>query len=976
MKHSLLLFLHVLLFAVMPGIARSQCNAPTAIGSPTITAASCPGKGDIVVNGVTPAAATYQYQLRNTSNVVIKPWQDTAHFANVDAGSYVIEVRTVCTTGFSTPATRNATVANTYAPAAITGTTVNRNAQCNNGRFTTTATGSGPLQYALVTGLNVADIPANVVRPKQAANVFDSLAAGTYYVRAYDACGGYATQPVTIPAFTATPTFTQILFRRYACDSFTLSFWVNNINRSPNTQDTGKIRFWTTFPDGSTDTIASQNTSATNQSLAFPFSYSELDPAYNPTLHFPDNINTWPKNFTIGYKDACGNIFTQNVVMNDPDSLVLTVLFNEATASSTCDTVATYFAVHHKSTITQTYSSINPAVTYSLDNGATWSPSVASGYSIYSRNLLLPRGASYTLKVAYCGDTLTRTFTAPAQAALNITPAEDNTYACLGKTGLQFVSWNHNGPLTIEMLSAPAGQTLVPSFIDTFTTGTWRTPIPFRNLLPGAYSFRITDSISNCPDRTITINRTLTVPLQLNYTVSNNCAGALLINTTNLYARYGSTNNLMGSNFRVKVYDAANNQVLGGTNGFPGITTTIPNSTTVTISAASLGTLANGNYTIRGYLDFFTDHTNQTCTIVDKPYVKSANVLNLSDTRFIAGCNNDTNSAVIVGAATGGMAPYEYSLYRTTYTPDSLIVAPSSNNIFNNLAAGTTYFLQVNDQCGNGNNIALSVSQAGMPVIPNTSLMPCPGGSLQLKVDSMPNVTYQWYKDAATITGNTAPSMTLNNIQYADSGRYKVQVIMGTCTIMSRSFYLNPVLCGQPLAVSVASFNARAAGGKAYLHWTTHTESHSNGFDVERSTDGRQWQKIGFAGSLAPQGHSNTPLAYFFTDAMPASGINQYRLKHLETTGRYSYSEVRMLRFGTDSKVSVVPNPVKGRLYLVGNDQAQISHAVLSDAAGRVLRQNIPVQDGIDMSDLTPGMYLLQIVLRDGQVQTEKIIKQ
>lgn len=966
--------LYLLLLAVLPGVARSQCNPPTSIGAPIITAASCPGNGRIQVSSVTPSG-TYQYQLRNASNTVIKPWQDSASFVNVDAGSYVIEVRTVCSTGFSTPSVRGATVANTYSPATILSTSINRRAQCNNGRFSTSATGSGPLQYALVTGLNVADIPANLMRPKQSSNIFDSLAAGTYYVRVYDACGGYATQAVTMPAFTTAASFTAIQFYRYACDSFVFSFNTTGINRSPGTQDVNIIKFWTTFPDGTTDTLGPDLTNNTFQRLDFPFSYSRLDPAYNPSLRFPDNIGSWPKNLTIGFKNACGTITTQNVVMNDPDSLRLNVNFNENVSASTCDTITTYFTVTHKNTITGNNSLISPVVMYTIDNGTSWHPAVSSGYSASSGNILLARSTAYTLKVAYCGDTLVRSFSTPAQGVLNPGVAEDNSYSCPGKTGIQLLSNNHNGPLTIEMLSAPAGQTLVPPFVDTFSAGTWRTPVPLRQLATGAYTLRITDSIGSCPDRMITISPTLTHPLQLDYNMSYNCAGALLVSTTNQYVQFGSSGIHFSIFLKLKVFDAANNQVFGGSNGVSGNTSTVPGSTTVTIPSATISGWPDGNYTIRMYLNFGAGYTNQTCTIVDKPFVKSPNVLNLSASRFIAGCAGDSNSAVIVGAASGGLAPYQYSLYRNAYNPDSLIVASSPNNIFNNLDANTTYYVHANDQCGNGNNIALSISQAGIPVMPDATLMPCPGDDLQLQVDSMPNVSYQWYKNAAAI-GNTQPRLSLSNIQYADSGRYRVQVTMGSCEVMSKSFYLDPAVCGQPLAVSLSDFTARAAGGKALLEWETLTESDSRGFDIERSTDGRNWQQAGYRESLAQQGYSNGPLRYFFTDAQPAAGINHYRLKHWETTGRYSYSEVRMLSFSPGNKVSIVPNPVKGRLHIVCNDPGQISHAVLSDAAGRVLRWDITVREGIDMSGYAPGMYLLQIVMIDGRVQTEKVMKQ
>lgn len=91
------------------------------------------------------------------------------------------------------------------------------------------------------------------------------------------------------------------------------------------------------------------------------------------------------------------------------------------------------------------------------------------------------------------------------------------------------------------------------------------------------------------------------------------------------------------------------------------------------------------------------------------------------------------------------------------------------------------------------------------------------------------------------------------------------------------------------LPVELTAFSGRATKEGITLIWNTATEESNTGFEVERSLDKNTWQKIGFVNG---NGNSNSPKDYTYTDSFSFNGICYYRLKQIDTDGKYTYSKV------------------------------------------------------------------------------------
>ena len=103
----------------------------------------------------------------------------------------------------------------------------------------------------------------------------------------------------------------------------------------------------------------------------------------------------------------------------------------------------------------------------------------------------------------------------------------------------------------------------------------------------------------------------------------------------------------------------------------------------------------------------------------------------------------------------------------------------------------------------------------------------------------------------------------------------------------------------QPLPVSLLDFTAKKAsdGRRVQLDWTTATESGLDYYEIERSgTAGGAYSSIGVRVKSA--GSSAVKLSYQSYDGTPLGGMNWYRVRMVDLSGKLSYSDTRSVNFG------------------------------------------------------------------------------
>jgi photosystem II stability/assembly factor-like uncharacterized protein len=91
------------------------------------------------------------------------------------------------------------------------------------------------------------------------------------------------------------------------------------------------------------------------------------------------------------------------------------------------------------------------------------------------------------------------------------------------------------------------------------------------------------------------------------------------------------------------------------------------------------------------------------------------------------------------------------------------------------------------------------------------------------------------------------------------------------------------------IPVELASFSASVDNGKVVLNWITASELNNRGFEVQKSTDNEEWEKLGFISGF---GTTTETQSYSFIDETPVIGKNYYRLKQIDFDGSFEYSYI------------------------------------------------------------------------------------
>jgi uncharacterized repeat protein (TIGR01451 family) len=183
-----------------------------------------------------------------------------------------------------------------------------------------------------------------------------------------------------------------------------------------------------------------------------------------------------------------------------------------------------------------------------------------------------------------------------------------------------------------------------------------------------------------------------------------------------------------------------------------------------------------------------------------------------------------------------------------------------------------------------------------------------------------------------------------------------------------------------PLPVELVSFEAAAQQQHALLTWRTAQEKNNDRFEVERSLDGVRFEKVG---EVAGHGNSTTARQYRFVDAGAARLGQQlyYRLRQVDTDGTATYSDVRAVSFPKAATVelSLFPNPATDLVHVRLTGSTGPAQAALYSTTGQLLRKlsfDAAQAATLDVQALPAGTYLLRVQATDGQVYSQRLVKQ
>jgi hypothetical protein len=169
------------------------------------------------------------------------------------------------------------------------------------------------------------------------------------------------------------------------------------------------------------------------------------------------------------------------------------------------------------------------------------------------------------------------------------------------------------------------------------------------------------------------------------------------------------------------------------------------------------------------------------------------------------------------------------------------------------------------------------------------------------------------------------------------------------------------------LPVQFKNITATLKQNGTEVKWNVESEFDIQSYVVEKSMDGRTFAPIGTV-------IANNNSSYTFNDAsILSNNIFYYRIKIINLTGSVKYSNIVFVKQNSGNDVVIYPNPVKDVLSIAGL-KGNSSLKFINTNGQIVLQQSTTASSlTIEMKDVKPGIYMLQ-VYRDGNKQISKTI--
>lgn len=209
-----------------------------------------------------------------------------------------------------------------------------------------------------------------------------------------------------------------------------------------------------------------------------------------------------------------------------------------------------------------------------------------------------------------------------------------------------------------------------------------------------------------------------------------------------------------------------------------------------------------------------------------------------------------------------------------------------------------------------------------------------------------------------------------------ETGIYMVKAIAVSSYLNTKNITVIPVEIENTvtvLPITLINFSGTQSNNGNQLNWKTASEKNNSHFDLERSEDGKRFEKII---TIKANGNTNAQQSYSYLDKASPFEITYYRLKQVDIDGKFNYSNTIAVQSDYEEKFSLYPNPFKDEINVVVSDDFKNDTKVyLYDMFGRI--QNIPftineTYINLKTNNLPIGNYVLKVV--NGEAIFNKVI--
>ncbi len=222
-------------------------------------------------------------------------------------------------------------------------------------------------------------------------------------------------------------------------------------------------------------------------------------------------------------------------------------------------------------------------------------------------------------------------------------------------------------------------------------------------------------------------------------------------------------------------------------------------------------------------------------------------------------------------------------------------------------------------------------------------------------------------------TTEPAPTLVTGDISTADMATLNAiairQGIIGTMIGTVDGFRVSNSWTSSALPVKLIDFSGvKNEDESITLNWSTSSEINNKGFEVEASSNGKEFTTIGFVEGM---GNSNAINRYAFN--VYENRATYFRLKQIDFDGQSNYSEIISVK-GIDDEIQFSPNPFSDKIQISTKQEINLIEVI--DMTGKVVISQIPEanQFSLNTTELLSGIYFVKIYNNEAVV-LKRIIK-
>lgn len=176
------------------------------------------------------------------------------------------------------------------------------------------------------------------------------------------------------------------------------------------------------------------------------------------------------------------------------------------------------------------------------------------------------------------------------------------------------------------------------------------------------------------------------------------------------------------------------------------------------------------------------------------------------------------------------------------------------------------------------------------------------------------------------------------------------------------------------LPVDLADFTINRINNSINLKWSTLSEFNNSHFEIEKSTNGITFDRIG---KVPGKANSNSIKLYSYEDRASTLGTLYYRIKQVDLNGEFQYSEIKSISIYKNDDVKIYPTIASNYISIeLTTNFENLSYQIFTPSGTLCKEGDFDSSiNSILIDDLNRGIYIIQINSTNGLIKREKFIK-